>query len=142
MGKYEKLKQQLIEKDQELNNICQHYDFQLNEFSREIYRLKQREKILEQQLANSIRPKFKIGQEVYYVYNKYQKFPFKCVIDKMVYDSSKNYKFRYDTSDGYYICVKEEELFATYEEAQAKLEELQGEKIVLTLLEQIKALLK
>ena len=85
---------------------------------------------LEEQLKNAIVPKFKIGQEVWYAYNKYQKFPFKCVIDKIVYDSSKNYKFRYDTSDEYYICVKEEDLFATKEEAQAKLQELQGERDV------------
>ena len=83
---------------------------------------------LKQELAElkqkAIMPKFKIGQKVWYAYNKYQKFPFKCVIDKIVYDSSKDYKFRYDTSDEYYICVKEEDLFATEEEAKAKLEEL------------------
>lgn len=81
---------------------------------------------LEEKLKNAIVPKFKIGQEVWYAYNKYQKFPFKCVIDKIVYDSSKNYKFRYDTSDEYYICVKEEDLFATEEEAEQKLAEIGG----------------
>jgi hypothetical protein len=45
------LQKALAEKEKELNDLCQNYDFQLNEFSREIYRLQQREKILEQQLA-------------------------------------------------------------------------------------------
>lgn len=45
------LKVQLAEKDKELNDICQNYDFQINDFSREIHRLQEREKVLEQQLA-------------------------------------------------------------------------------------------
>lgn len=45
------LETKLAEKDQELNDICQNYDFQINDFSREVYRLQKREKILEQQLA-------------------------------------------------------------------------------------------
>ena len=47
----EELKQQITEKEQEINDICQNYDFQINDFSREVYRLQKREKILEQQLA-------------------------------------------------------------------------------------------
>ena len=74
----------------------------------------------------AIVPKFKIGQEVWHVYNKYQKYPFRCVIDKIVYDSSKNHKFRYDTSGELYVGIKEEDLFATEQEAQAKLKEIQG----------------
>lgn len=75
---------------------------------------------------NAIVPRFKLGQKVWYVYNKYQKFPFRCVIDKIVYDSSKNHKFRYDTSGELYIGIKEEDLFATEQEAQEKLKEMQG----------------
>lgn len=75
---------------------------------------------------NAICPKFKIGQEVWYVYNKHQRMPFRCVIDKIVYDSSKNYKFRYDTSDEFYICVKEDDLFDNKQEAEKRLLELQG----------------
>lgn len=84
---------------------------------------------LEQELAElkekAIVPRFRIGQEIWYVYNKYQKYPFRCVIDKIVYDSSKNHKFRYDTSGELYIGVKEEDLFATEQEAQDKLKEIQ-----------------
>lgn len=45
------LDKKLEDKDQELNDICQNYDFQINDFSREVHRLKEREKILEKQLA-------------------------------------------------------------------------------------------
>jgi hypothetical protein len=83
---------------------------------------------LEEQLKNAIVPKFKMGQEVWYVWNKSQLIPFKCKIEKIVYDSSKNYKLKYDSE--HYICMQEQHLFATKEEAQAKLEELQGERDV------------
>lgn len=45
------LEAKLAEKEQEINDICQNYDFQINDFSREVHRLQKREKILEQQLA-------------------------------------------------------------------------------------------
>ena len=45
------LEAKLAEKEQELNDLCQNYDFQLNDFSREVYRLQQREKSLQEQLA-------------------------------------------------------------------------------------------
>ena len=78
---------------------------------------------LEHLLSNCIEPKFKIGQEVWYVWNKSQRIPFRCIIDKIVYDSSKDYKLKYDSK--HYVCMKEEHLFATEEKAKAKLEELQ-----------------
>lgn len=37
--------------EKEYNNACQHYEYQLSELNKEIYRLQQREKILEQQIA-------------------------------------------------------------------------------------------
>ena len=80
---------------------------------------------LEEQLKNAIVPKFKIGQEVWYVWNKSQVIPFKCKIENIVYDSSKNYKLKYDSE--HYICMQEQHLFATKEEAETKLKELQGE---------------
>ena len=94
--------------------------------------VKHKKQLAIQELAelkeNAIVPKFKIGQEVWHVYNKYQKYPFRCVIDKIVYDSSKNHKFRYDTSGELYVGIKEEDLFATEEEAQAKLKEIQRDE--------------
>ena len=80
---------------------------------------------LEEQLKNAIVPKFKVGQEVWYVWNKSQVIPFKCKIENIVYDSSKNYKLKYYSE--HYICMQEQHLFPTKEEAQAKLEELKGE---------------
>ena len=78
---------------------------------------------LEHRLSNCIEPKFKIGQEVWYVWNKSQRTPFRCIIDNIVYDSSKNYKLKYDSE--HYICIKEEHLYATEEEAKVKLREMQ-----------------
>lgn len=95
------------------------------ECKKENLKLQQRIAELEEQLKNAIVPKFKIGQEVWYVWNKSQVIPFKCKIEKIVYDSSKNYKLKYDSE--HYICMQEQHLFATKEEAQAKLKELQGE---------------
>ena len=77
---------------------------------------------LEYRLSNCIEPKFRIGQEVWYVWNKSQRTPFRCIIDNIVYDSSKNYKLKYDSE--HYICMQEEHLFATEAEAKEKLEEL------------------
>ena len=71
-----------------------------------------------------IETKFDIGQEVWYVWNKDQRKPFKCVIDRIIYDSSKNCKIRYDTSSEFYIGVREEDLFLTLEEAEQKLKEM------------------
>ena len=39
VNKCENYEQQLAEKEKELNDICHNYDFQINDFSREVYRL-------------------------------------------------------------------------------------------------------
>lgn len=105
-------------KDNKTGEICDNYIDLLNQQSQRIAEL-------EEQLKNAIMPKFKVGQEVWYVWNKSQVIPFKCKIENIVYDSSKNYKLKYDSE--HYICMQEQHLFATKEEALAKLEELQGE---------------
>lgn len=113
-----KIKQQLMQKDkQTLVELILQKMFDCKVVEQELAELKEK----------AIVPKFKLGQKVWYVYNKYQKFPFRCVIDKIVYDSSKNHKFRYDTSGELYIGIKEEDLFATEQEAQEKLKELQND---------------
>lgn len=67
------LETKLAEKDQELNDICQNYDFQINDFSREIHRLKQREKVLEQdkisfciEQLEKVKEKILSYEEIYY----------------------------------------------------------------------------
>lgn len=90
--------------------------------------LEQENTELKKKLENAIIPKFKIGQEVWYVWNKNQLMPFRCVVDRITYDSSKYTKIRYDTSDEYYVGIREQALFATKEEAEQKLAEIKGEK--------------
>lgn len=66
-------------------------------------------------------PKFKIGQEVWYVYDKQQNVPFKFIV-KGFYHSDISNSFLYISDD--YITF-EKYLFATKEEAELKLKELQ-----------------
>lgn len=77
---------------------------------------------LEEQLANSIRPKFKIGQEVYYI-DRYGVQ--KDIVISFTYFSREN-EILYEMQDEI-IDHREKYIFATKEEAEAKLEEL-GEK--------------
>lgn len=88
---------------------------------------------LKSQLSKAIVSKFEIGQECWYVFNRYQREPIRCVIDRIYYDSDKNCKLRYDTSDscyGGYGGCKEEHLFPTQAEAQAKLDEIRRKEDV------------
>lgn len=88
-----------------------------------ILNLTQRIAELEKQLKNAIVPKFKGGQNVWCVYptNKHrQGFVFELEFvgytkDKIICSITDNEEFEYD------------EVFATKEEAEAKLKELQGE---------------
>ena len=84
---------------------------------------------LEEQLKNAIVPKFKIGQEVWWVDTRVNSFNEQryriesYLIDSIVITKE---QFRYYGDDG--LWLGDNELFATKEEAQAKLKELQGEK--------------
>lgn len=93
---------------------------------------KQAERIveLEEQLKNAIVPKFKIGQEVYKVYTANQKYPFvfKIIGFKITKSRGKENIFYNVEEDGFDMgWYPDEILFATKEEAQEKLKELQGE---------------
>lgn len=87
-----------------------------------ITELTKKVKKLETRLANCIEPKFKIGQKVWYIVGKLVD---KGNISYLCYegDSRINYKIGgfYD-----YYSKWENELFATEEEAKAKLEELKN----------------
>lgn len=83
---------------------------------------------LEEQLKNAIVPKFNIGQEVWTIRHN---SIYHTRIDeiKVVGIKGKNEIFYYYDQPGSYAHWEELEdnLFATKEEAQAKLKELQGE---------------
>lgn len=90
-----------------------------------IYNQDQRIAELEEQLKNAIVPKFKINEDVYIIWHG-------MIIDVEIKAIGKNEYYvdtcHFDLADGYGgIFVDEDEIFKTYEEAQAKLEELKGE---------------
>ena len=84
---------------------------------------------LEEQLKNAIVPKFKVGQNVWTI--RHNNYIYNTRIDeiKVVGIDGKNEIFYYYDQPGSYAHCEEMEdnLFATKEEAQAKLEELKGE---------------
>lgn len=85
---------------------------------------------LEEQLKNAIVPKFKIGQNVWFIdtrvndfnENKYMLTSFKIETIKV-----DNFDICYE--DYWGDVMAQRDLFATKEEAQAKLKELQGESL-------------
>jgi len=82
---------------------------------------------LEEQLKNAIVPKFKIDEEVFIIDGKIIR---NAVIDEIYWTSCKScfeYYTRliYELNDVQYETIEEDELFATKEEAEAKLKELQ-----------------
>ena len=84
---------------------------------------------LEEQLKNAIVPKFKVGQEVWWIDTRVNSFNEQryriesYLIDSIVITKE---QFRYYGDDG--LWLGDNELFATKEEAAEKLRELQGEK--------------
>ena len=83
---------------------------------------------LEEQLENAIVPKFKIGQEVWTIRHNNSIYHTRIDEIKVVNIQGKNEIFYYYDQPGSYAhCeVIEEDVYATKEEALAKLEELKG----------------
>lgn len=92
----------------------------------EIWIKDQRIAELEEQLKNAIVPKFKIGQEVFIICENVVK---NTTIDSLTVFSGNelSYYCKYVDGERMYLELDKNELFATKEEAQAKLKELQGE---------------
>jgi hypothetical protein len=84
---------------------------------------------LEEQLKNAIVPKFKVGQNVYTIRHNNSIYHTRIDEIKVVGIDGKNEIFYYYDQPGSYAHWEEvkDNLFATKEEAQAKLEELKGE---------------
>lgn len=116
---------QIAELEEQLNNseqaclIC-HKD-QENEL------LKKYIAELEEQLKNAIVPKFKVGQEVYYYHIGRNKIYSGYVEDIQWFATRNEIHYRISQLQRDYFWIREDEVFATKEEAQAKLEELKGE---------------
>ena len=88
---------------------------------------------LEEQLKNAIVPKFKIGQEVWWVNEHSNKKHLGVLVGfevSKVYDSQLDVYYRIEYTDGYLLMTddfEEDCVFATKEEAEQRLKELQGE---------------
>ena len=93
----------------------------LYEFAEGIYEDRQRISELEEQLKNAIVPKFKIGDKVYAIIDT---FAYTDVFPVEIRDTHLLYEVwdGEDTTKQHFTRI-----FATKEEAQAKLKELQGE---------------
>ena len=104
-------------KDNKTGEIYDNYIDLLNEQSQRIAEL-------EEQLKDAIVPKFKIGQEVFYVVDKYE-FKSGEILEIQIWDLKKDNIVYVIEYGGNVWC--ESAVFASKEEAQAKLEELQGE---------------
>lgn len=89
---------------------------------------------LEEQLKNAIVPKFKIGQNIFFIDNEYQITQGVVNIILTGQDAFEKWcKYSIDLGQEYEddircVDIYEEEIFTTKEEALAKLEELKGDK--------------
>ena len=99
--------------------------FALEKLVKETEAKDQRIAELEDQLKNAIVPKFKKGQEVFYI-NSRNKIS-SGIIYNVRYDSMKGFDYYIPMLQIEDFRIKEESLFTTKEEAEAKLKELKGE---------------
>ena len=85
---------------------------------------------LEQELAElkekAIVPRFKIGQEVYYYHIARNKIYLGLVEDIQYFATRSGIFYRIPNLQRDYFWIREDELFVTEQEAQAKLKELKG----------------
>lgn len=78
---------------------------------------------LEEQLKNSISPKFKIGQKVWYYHIARNKI-YDGIVEDIQWRPINGMYYRISNLQRNYFWIIDNELFATKEEALAKLEEL------------------
>ena len=90
---------------------------------------KQQQRIaeLEEQLKNAIVPKFKIGQEVFYVVDKYSPVLSGEVLEIQIWNLKKDNIIYVIEYSGNFHC--ESVVFETLEEAKAKLRELTAKNV-------------
>lgn len=131
---YERLDQQFSEmRELGLLNYgdSSYYIQNLDEYEKDkkICELENEVERLEHRLSNCIEPKFKIGQEVYWVYTSNQRFPFKVkVLGFVIKNLGGIIQTFYEIEENEIDmgCYNEKQLFATEEEAKKKLEELKN----------------
>ena len=108
----------------------------LYEFAEGIYEDRQRIAELEEQLKNSIRPKFRTYQPIFYITQFYTSTKgnpeYDIISDKYYVAENENeiilgWNYANDFNQRKYYYVRKDWVFATKEEAEAKLKELQEE---------------
>lgn len=104
-----------------LKNMYEAYLKILNEKDQQIAEL-------EEKLKNSIRPKFKVEQEVFVIYEGIVK---NTTINSItIFEGNEfTYYCKYIDGERVYLEIEEQDLFATKEEAEAKLRELTAKNV-------------
>lgn len=103
------------------------YDFEDTLYFRQLLEMKDEQiEQLEHRLSNCIEPKFKIGQEVFVIYEGFVK---KTEINSVTVfkGNDLSYYCKYIDGERVYLELDKQELFATEEEAEKKLKEMQNE---------------
>lgn len=101
-------------------NVHKHCD----EKDQQIDQLKQQLDQANERLKGAIVPKFKVGQEVYYYHIARNKIYLGLIEDIQYFATRCSIFYRIPNLQRDYFWIREDELFATEQEAQAKLQEL------------------
>lgn len=113
----------------ECEELVRPFVYKIEELTAHNYIKDQRIAELEEQLKNAIVPKFKIGQEVWFIDTRVNDFnEHKYIIQYFEIQAIRFDNFDFEYEDCWGDIVVQNDLFATKEEAQAKLKELQGDK--------------
>ena len=97
-------------------NIIKDKDQRIAELEQELAKLKEK----------AIVPKFKVGQEVYYYHIARNKIYLGLVEDIQYFATRSGIFYRIPNLQRDYFWIREDELFATEQEAQEKLKEMNG----------------
>ena len=103
------------------------YELKISNLEHKLNEKEQRIAELEEQLKDYIKPKFKVGQDIFYYHIARNKIYSGVVEDIKWFAKIKGIYYRITQLQRDYFWIREDELFSTKEEAQAKLKEL-GEK--------------
>ena len=130
MNKDIKLKMSVLDENGKLVEIPQFIQKHINQIEKSWFeKMKKLDKTykkqiqdLEHRLANCIEPKFKVGQEVFYLVDKYSPVLSGEVLEIQIWDLKKDNIVYVIEYSGNVHC--ESIVFATEAEAKAKLEEL------------------
>lgn len=121
MSKTEKATREYLEslsKDQVIN-LCLQFMFDAEVSEQQLDQANER-------LKGAIVPKFKVGQEVYYYHIARNKIYLGLIEDIQYFATRCSIFYRIPNLQRDYFWIREDELFATEQEAQAKLKEIQG----------------